>query len=168
MADLIDVLTTAGNAQTVTVNTGGVLEVAVSAPGAFPSGLFKNGGGDSKLQNIDNFRVLSAGLLLPYQLGLSSVVPVVRLLTRDSLGFQAAFNVGSSSGDLYLPLENFELALDIFQPLQAAPGVTYTQLVAAINPALKISMVGVPVALNAQVLPVVVFIKIEHNLPLLP
>ena len=165
MSIIVDVLSTNANPQTVTVNTA-ALDVPVSAPGAFPVGLLSNGGGESKFQPKDNFRILSCGIVLPYQFGCSTNLPNVNFSWRDSTAAVGFLFVGSTIGSLYLPMEDFETALDVYQLYPVGAAGTYIQLVLTVNSITRVSMINAPASLNGLSLPVIGFAKIEHNLPL--
>lgn len=164
MPEYIDVLTNSANPQFLTVDIATLPDVPINPAGAFPDGLLANAFNESKISPKDHFRLLSMGVILPFQLGLSSVMLNVNFSWRDSLGNIGYFTVGSFIGSMRIPMENYELALDSFQQYPALALGTYIQL--KLNAVANVSMVGVPAALDTLVLPVISFIKIQHTLPL--
>ena len=131
-------------------------------------------------KNGDSFSVLSIGIIFPESFTLA------KQIADETLLFYRATLLGKTSGldyniyalgnynAIYLPFENFEMALDVF--------VNVPDQVQVLHPAVKlnedfsietnlsgvvnISMLGVPSTLNGKVFTVRNFMKVLHNLPL--
>jgi hypothetical protein len=182
MPEIIDVLTLLpSKMQKFTVNTA-VDYVATAFPAAPPLTLF-NANGKGTFTNGDNFSILSAGIIFPEaftpwkdpaDLGILGL-PVNNIFIKGASGDFYHIDVIGDVDNLFLPMENFELNMDIFvkcknQENIAHPGTFLNEnffLVTDNTNTIKVSMKGIPAALNGKVLSIQPFFKILHNLPLI-
>jgi hypothetical protein len=180
MSEYIDILChKADEKSTFTVDTTGPLFVNVSAG----SSLKMYAGENSKFARYDNFRLLSVGIALPESFTFSQVVAGGTKLNTGILVEISGWDVTNAStfslpfsgggGAILVPLENYEMPLDVFVNMENLKAVcsgpfqilaSITVLDSGTYP--RVSMVGVPAALNATVQSITLFMKILHNSPL--
>lgn len=177
MSEYIDILChQAKNKPSFTVDTTGPLSVPIAAAG--DSTLYA--GEKKDFQTFDNFRILSAGLVLPENFCLAQVPGGEGSLNTGLLINIAGYDIGnmqafslpfSGSGAITLPMENYELPLDLFvdmKKLSASCSGPFNLLASVtvidLGTYPMVSMVGVPAALNGTVQTVTLFLKILHNL----
>jgi hypothetical protein len=182
MSDIIDIVALPLNAcPYFTVNNaavGGYVGVnngvaTTNLENAYAKNIFSKG---------DSFTVLSAGLIIPESFTLwkdpalnFSSLPKTNL-SPFGLVSSSLYNFPNFQSSLqFLPMENYECAMDVFFDCSSAVPIVGVQTlltenfnlvcnVATVN--LFISMAGVPAALNGKVYQVVPFYKILHTLPL--
>jgi hypothetical protein len=177
--EIIDLLTVPyANCPKFTVDTTGPIKVLVT--NAVASIFYTSGGINNYFQQADNFEVLSAGFAYPFSsqrhFEVNGLPPlsIVILAKGKTTGYTYPFkNLGSNSG-VNIPIENYDMSINIFMDVQNLPAQggnllnaekfsIFGGLIAASE---YVSMVGVPSALNGLVLPIVPFIKVKHNFPL--
>jgi len=140
------------------------MNVIAVGQGLLRPGIF-GGVAGYKLQNKDNFNILSCGVIMPYHFG-GSVEPfTVYFSWADGVGTGNFSNVGDA-GALVLPGPSFELACGIYVPWPS--GVATGAKVALYMTILsgRVSMIGADPGLAAVTLPVTAWVKISHNLGL--
>lgn len=183
MAEIIDILSPRlDKCQSFTVNTTGPDFVTVIDPGqvsllnTFNVGNFKAG---------DNLLILSGGFVIPELFTLWKP-------TADSNPFlqETLIPVGATTGHqyrltnisdgLYLPLENYEIGIGTFFEVETAVDIvdgtgsllrenfTLKMQYNIAYPLPKISMKNVPTSYNGNVFTIVPFLKVLHNLRILP
>jgi hypothetical protein len=135
-----------------------------------------NSAGQAIFQPKDAIRVLSFGVVLPYQFTLASMEASVRFRWWNVAGTSNEVVDGfGPSSSILLPFENSEISLDVLigWPDNLLGGGTGARLSAEIFPVLgdsfpvDVSMVGVPASLDTLSLPILPFFKILHNLKML-
>lgn len=121
-----------------------------------------------KFAELDKFRILSYGWMLPHGLAWSNEggdVPAVQLIEGNSNPTGAVFFLDQVSY-LSVPWGDYECALDIFVDWSTAPaGENWYSLETRLQ-AGSVSMVGLAAALNGAVLYPIPYVKILHNIPL--
>jgi hypothetical protein len=182
MAEIIDTLSFAvADSNKFTVNTA-VTNLPLIEPGAAIPKPLVNAGGGGIFQAGDSFSILSAGLYIPegftlYKdpaVSISSLIDI-KLFIKDTLaGTFFDIDVLNPENSVYIEMENFEMALDVFCDVtKQLDDTTHTTLLKGnfglvariIN--LKISMLGIPALYNGKTFFVSPFFKILHNLPLM-
>ena len=179
MAEIIDVMTLP-LAQTpeVTIDTTGPDYVAATIPAG--NGRLINFAGKQKFQAGDSFKLLALGIVFPeattlFKGPLWLPLPYMSLKANGVTSTQDYSNPNFSSGQLFLPSENMEFVLNTFYDCKysfqvAFPTIPLTSeqfyLIGSIGN-INISMLGIPVSMNAKVLKIAMFYKILHTLPLL-
>jgi hypothetical protein len=176
--ELIDILTPLyANCPTFTVNTGGPLSVATTPTNI----LYRNSALYYKFQNGDNIILLSAGFVLPENFvladtnkgGTSVAANEMQLYVyKQSSLVPPPVGLLPGLGDrgvLVIPMESYEVNANIFCDmstlLAALAGEDFViQGNLYVN---NISMLNVPVALNATTQHIIPFIKVLHNLPMI-
>lgn len=126
-----------------------------------------------KFQDGDNITFLSAGFLLPYSFGPSlnldaagdPILPWTQIQAEKKVGGAVVPLPGIPAAS-FLPFANYEYMLGVFSPVSSMSYGEVRLLYTFARP-IGISMVNVPAALNTLVLPVIPWVKILHNLPLL-
>jgi hypothetical protein len=155
--------------QNFTVNTA-VNDVGINIIPAV-SGQLKDVSGRTWLHAKDNISVLSIGFSLPYNFGLSEKMTAMWILYYDSTGaFGVLDTFGDNTGMLWIPSENYELSVGAYVPWPSA-AIGSIRLVALIGdttgfmPArqCRISMIGVPAALNGTTQYLTSWIKLSQN-----
>ena len=178
MSEIIDVLAPeyAGCA-TFTVNNA-VDYVDQTAAGTPAKSIFQNASASKAIQKGDNFSILSAGLLLPEAFTLYKNSGIKSLPTfgirMQGVTSGATYNIDAFGfvNLVSVPMENHETAFDLFvdcskQYRNAVLPLHYLDenfLIYTDSASFKISMLGVPAALNGKVFPIIPFIKVSHNL----
>jgi hypothetical protein len=127
-----------------------------------------------KIAPKDNITILSMGITLPYSFSLSTRIPYVKLNWFDATG-SGGLPFGSSA-NTQLPFANYELSCGNFVPWPTPRLLPYYITMLLGQPPLdvaenqvRVSMAGIPAIIpNGAVLPVTCWIKISHNLPLVP
>jgi hypothetical protein len=157
--------------------------VTAVLPGG-PQKLFNPGLNKNFLKG-DSFRILSLGLVFPESFTLWKDPA----LSDEALAYLLVAPFGVTANELYfypnlpggffyLPFENYETITDVFFDCRLAinsvnPVRTllnenfYLQCFFGVT-ALQVSMQGVPAAMNAKVFQLVPFVKIVHNVNLVP
>jgi hypothetical protein len=125
---------------------------------------------------IDNFIILSCGYVLPENFvmakSIASSLAVALVLYAKGTITETIYlltQFGGSGGSLLLPLESYEMPINNFINMKDNFGVGAPEpfvLYAALTQGQKISMTGIPSALNTTTQKIKVFLKILHNIPL--
>lgn len=144
--------------------------------------LYRNSNTDYKFQNGDNLILLSAGFILPEcfvmadtpKAGTSIAANEMQLFVYKGTSLIPP-HVGllpgvGNRGVVVLPMENYEIALNIFCDmstlLTALAGATFAiQGTCYLN---NISMQNIPVGLDGTTQHIIPFIKVLHSLPIIP
>ena len=119
----------------------------------------------------DNITILSIGVVLPYNFVLSTTEIFLQLYWADGVNM-GYLNIGSSQGYINIPYANYEFALSTYIPWPTPAVLPYwiianiSDTTAPVNNQTRISMLGVPAALVGATLPIIPFIKVAHNIPL--
>jgi hypothetical protein len=138
--------------------------------------------GNYKFQAGDSFRLLSCGVTFPEQFTLwkdpalidQSLIQL-RMVIKGLVGGNVFYNPIFSSGEMYLPSENFELVIDSLMSTKDAydtvvPTTTLNneayELYGEFKNLLYISKTGLPVALDGKTFRIVPFFKLKHNFPM--
>jgi hypothetical protein len=178
MPEIIDLIgPPLANCASFTVNNA-VDSVVITLPvgNSFARNVF----GSNVFVKGDSFRVLSMGFILPesftfFKAGAAAPFISISVLPFGKVTGQAYVYPGLASGFQFIPMENYELVMDLFFSCKnAINSVDPTKTLLSENfqlsvaPAVvyNISMLGVPAALNAKVFYIVPFLKILHNLPM--
>jgi len=157
--------------------TGAVDNIALTTAGGLGYNTLQNAGGATKFKKGDNFAIISAGVRLPegFQLCQTNKPLILELLTALSIkgvagGLQYFPDVLSSNGLINLPLDNFELSIDVFcdvtkQAAALAPHALLNEdfYLQAFTIQSDISMLAVPAAFNGKKFFCYPFFKILHN-----
>jgi len=187
MSEIIDVLTILPQeAPYFTVDlTPGTLSVPLYVYDGSTYCIMHRGGGAWKFQYKDNFTVLSAGFYLPESFAMASppdsdyqACMSLALYLMKPDGSASSITTQFGLGGIQLPLENYEMPVGIYVDLAKDCGLPLITTAFGIMGVIKgidddvparprISMVGVPSALDETVQRLTVFIKVVHNLPLL-
>lgn len=154
--------------QTFTVNTA-VNDIGLDIVPAV-SGNLKDASGRSWLHPRDNISILSIGFSLPYNFCLSTKITVMYLTFFDSTGAFGALNIGDGTGMIWIPAENYELSIGAFIPWPST-AIGSIRLVAYIGDhtglmaarQCRISMIGVPAALNGTTQYLTSWVKVSQN-----
>jgi len=180
MSEIIDIIAPLqAGCMKYTVNIAN--DSADSAAAADPTKLqFRNASGQYTFLKGDNLRLLSFGIILPESFTfwkssgnqLSPIFLVMHGLT--SLNTYKIDALGSENV-IFCPMENYETAIDIFLDCskQFQFGVipkTYLNENFSLNTdqtLIKISMKNVPTTLNTMVFPIIPFLKVAHNFPMI-
>jgi hypothetical protein len=183
MSEIIDVLTPLlSKCISFTVNNA-VDYVDAAYPGVPYTA--KNAHGDTKFQPGDSFVLLSAGVILPEAFTFwknpaltDEALPFFGIVPYGVTSTDQYYNPNIPGGSIYLPMENFECVFDVFFDCRAAYDIAhplinlfsekFTLSLAPFAAMDHISMQNVPAAMNGKVFRAVPFIKIMHNLPLVP
>jgi len=183
MSGIIDILTinadpgTAANFPYFTSNNA-----VQKVPALFPLAgdyTLANANAKKKFKNGDSFHILSAGLIIPESFTVwkdpSISIPLIGQLLYITGISTAIYNIDvlGKYSVVFLPMENYEIALDVFVDTQ--------NQVQALHPTVKlnedfyltsglqflqISMAGAPAALNGKSFILTPFFKILHNYPM--
>ena len=182
MAEIIDILTNGiASSQYIIVDSSGAFSFVggIYAPAA--TATVYNASNAFRLKRGDSFSILSAGFILPEGFTqwrdrgdvLSPLAQYSILLKGVSSGRIFDIDVLGMNRVLFMPLENYEIAVDIFcdvpkQKTILAPIIPLDEdfsIEAFISP-LYISMAGAPSALHGKHLIINSFLKILHNFPM--
>lgn len=181
MAEIIEILgLPTAKSQYFTVNKA-VDFVDLLIPAA-PSFKLQNNTGATNFRKGDSFILLTAGIVLPESFTAhkqpatmdASAFPAVRLQIQGITSGQTYYcDTFGFANEIYCPLENHEIALDVFNDTQkqvqhAFPLVKLEEpfyLTGQIS-SLKISMAGCPASLDTKSIIVTPFYKILHNIPM--
>lgn len=140
----------------------------------------ENAAGNSEFQNGDNFSILSTGFVLPDCFTIykdtSNTTPLIYsaiILKGKTTGAGYTIDVLGFGSGINVPMENFELALDVFcdckkQKAYTAPNLWLNENFYLQNFPIsqRISMLGIPSAYNGKTFYCSPFFKILHNFPL--
>ena len=147
-------------------------DASCSGPPANTPVLF-NAVGNCRFQPKDIIRLLSFGVILPYQFTLGAMEAFLELKWWNTSGLVTVPVAGfGSNGFISLPFENSEFSVDMlleWPNLLAGTGggASISARVIPVHGSsfpVDVSMVGVPSSLNGLVLPVLPFFKVLHNL----
>lgn len=148
--------------------------VLTSNVGAAWVWVFENGMGWYKFQSKDNIRILSMWHVLPYHFQFANpgewdpAHPAGGTLAWTRYGNVTGSAIipefGGANSGAYAPVANAETALDVYVPWPGGVGDTWIALRMGQTLQYAISMIGVPAALNGQVLYPTPFIKVLHTL----
>lgn len=174
MPEQIDIIQTAtNNASTFTVNTA--VENVTMAASVSP-GILSDPGGNTFFEEGENIVILSLGFKLPHNFVLGQTPAAAPVFTYPLIQLRYQKRSGGpflalpvlASGGLFVPFENYEVALDVFADM-AALGVGEDWQLGArlIGTMPEVSMVGVPAVLNTNVYSGPIFVKVLHNTTLL-
>lgn len=142
-----------------------------------PPYIARNAFGKSVFQAGDSFRMLSAGIVMPesfifFKDGTMNPFPVLILYPIGNVSGHNFFNPNWQNGNQYIPMENYEMIFDNFLSCRETidsidPTKTLNdeafKLALNLGSNYKISMAGVPSALNGKRYYIRVFIKLLHN-----
>jgi hypothetical protein len=140
------------------------------------AGVMFNNAGNYVFSAIDNFIILSCGYVLPENFVMAKSIAgslTVGLVlyckgeTTSTIYLLSQF--GGSGGSLLLPLENYEIPINNFISMKDNFGSGAPEnfaLMAALTTGQKVSMTGIPSALNTTTQKIKVFVKILHNISL--
>lgn len=180
MSEIIDIITVQRDkSQYFTVNNAAAAGYIDLLEPAAPDYTLSNPIGRKRFREGDAFSILSSGIIIPEffqvwkQADLIGLQPLLinKLLLKGLSGVYYKIDVLGTDSDYYLPMENYELSLDIFVdlPKQLSPaGVPCTEafnLLTYKSDAL-ISMQMVPAAYNGKKFLFSPFFKILHNFPM--
>lgn len=165
MAEIIDILSTFGDeSQFFTVNTAVKFVTLTASPSG--DGFLKTAEGKDTFQPGDNFILLSIGCLLPigfefyeWKAAVTTSLPNIHLKRKVGAGLMS-FWVPNT---IWLPFGNYELNMGVFfeAPVDLLGFKLASDLTIA---AARISMIGVPAALNTDEFRVPIFWKVLHTL----
>lgn len=176
MPEIIDILAPDTSACPYFIVNTAVENVPVDYPGA-PAPILRNASAECNFQKGDAFSILSSGIAMPEQFlaakdeAIATALPwnILYLVGMDSGERYFIDNLGYCQG-FYLPLENFEIALDVFVnvpklkrifPPYSIINEQFHLEIYLTN--LYVSMKNIPAALNQKKYIVVPFLKILHN-----
>lgn len=178
MAEIIDVLTPDNdNLPQFTVNNA-VNYVNLSAIGGLGSQLSACNGAFKKFVRGDNFIILSVGYFIPeafrifeyLDAGLTKYSAPIISLFASAGGAVIPITQFGNNGELKLPFPNYEMSIGVFIDTEKSGLTDPTFILSVYFPlvvnTVRISMVGVPVALNGLTFKVTPFIKVLHNFPI--
>jgi len=133
-------------------------------------------GSPQYFQASDHLRVLSVGVLFPYSFGIA-MTPIVMALNwyaPGSVDLGRVLEFGAY-GSFWVPFENYEFSIDMLTQYSPHPGVSGKCGLSALlftgagsDTNLMVSMVGCPAGLNAKSFYIAPFVKVLHNLPMVP
>lgn len=189
MAEIIDILTFNDDKTSYfTIDRTKLYMPLVSGAGGSDA-ILQNAADKKLLQKGDNFLILTAGLVLPEGFMLSSGIRsgtsafrnffYLTLRDRTDSAQYELSEIGGGSSRLYMPMENYETAVDIFCDVQTKVGTVIAPppLTKTLDEDFKfrlilnnfyVSMVNIPVSfLDGTIQLVFPFIKIIHNLPMI-
>lgn len=129
-------------------------------------GVFFGPGARGKFQPNDNRIILSAWATLPYHFALANG-PLTTMFFYGVNIPNTIPEIGSGSSMIRFPVVNTEISLGVYVPYRVIGGTTFQYLGAAVSEG-NISQIGSPAALNGTRFYPEVYIKVLHNLPLLP
>lgn len=150
-----------------TVNTA-VPEVVATFPGAPNThyGVFAASANVQKFAAKDSLTIKSVALVLPYCFSTSG--PANFGMSWREGGTDYTVPQWGSNGRQWIYTNQVEIDLDLFVPWNPlGAGVTPADLVIG-RLDVPISMVGVPASFNGASLPIQIWIKVLHNLTLVP
>ena len=131
-------------------------------------------GSPQYFQAKDNLRILSVGVLFPYSFGLATT-PISMALNWYAPGPIDRGRVleFGAYGSFWIPFENYEFSIDMLA--QYAPNTSAKCGLSALlftgagsDTNLMVSMVGCPAGLNTKSFYIAPFVKVLHNLPMVP
>jgi hypothetical protein len=141
-----------------------------------------NSVGNYKFKAGDSFRLLSCGVTFPESFTLwkdpaliDKALIQLKLVIKGLVGGNVFYNPNFSSGEIYLPSENFELVTDSFMNTKDAydtvvPTTTLNdeayELYGEFANLLNISMMGLPAAMDGKTFRIVPFFKLKHSFPM--
>jgi len=159
-----------------TVDTTGPVDVALYGPGGVLVSYLRNGAGNKHFQPDDNVRLLSFGIVLPYQFSFSTRAARISGFWVDELGFIGGHYgpivelTGGAPGRIEVPFDGAEFPLDVTIPHQST-GKKVAFVFLPVEPGVggaweltRISMINAPVSLNTIVLRATIFAKVVHTL----
>ncbi len=150
-----------------TVNTA-LPEVVTTFPAAPNTwyGVFADANGYQRFAPKDNLNIKSVAIVLPYCFGLSGPAWFTISWRENLTDYQVP--EWGSTGREWIYTNQVEIPIDLYLPWNPnGPGVNNADICMSAG-VFPISMIGVPALFNTAVLPVQVWLKIEHTLPLLP
>jgi hypothetical protein len=178
MSEIIDILTPDILECPVFVVNNAVDYIAPSIPIAPPATYrMKNTSGAAIFTKGDSYRILSAGIIFPESFSIfkraanSYALPLLGLLTKGNPTNDVYYNPSFSGAEIFIPMENFELVLDVFcnceetykNGIRADNLLKENFVITAYFGNIDVSMLGVPAALNGKTFYLVPFIKVLHN-----
>jgi hypothetical protein len=182
MPEIIDVLTTLPSDSPRFIVNNAVDYLGLTYPTAAPYFLV-NSSGASLFQKGDNFAILSAGYNLPegFMLWKDPATLGVKQLVANMIYIYGAvshkdyhIDVLGNLTSVFIPLDNFELSLDVFVSCQkqsqylVVPTTYLSEQFSLVTGAnnINVSMKSVPAAYNGKTLSLSPFFKILHNFPM--
>lgn len=162
---------------TFTVDTSGPEAVAISQ-GTLPKLL--SGGNQDTFQKDDNILILSYGFVFPlsFQFYQKNAAPFIPILKTDLIAIGITTSINYFFDEFFrvrIPMENYEIPIEVFLDIQnkGATGGNYLKNenfhlhFGVLSPTENaVSMYGVPPALNGKTYPILPFLKVVHNLPM--
>ena len=181
MSLIIDILAPL-NSGCMSFAVNNLVDSVDSVAAADPTKLqFTNASGEKTLLKGDNFSILSMGFILSeaftvWKAAAATPLPSIFLNMKGVTSLNAyKIDALGVENIIHIPMENYETALDLFvdcskQTQFGIIPITYLNENFTLNTdytLIKISMAGVPAALNGKTFPITPFIKIAHNYPMI-
>jgi hypothetical protein len=178
MPEIIDILTPDIDECPYFVASNLVDYVVPSIPVAPPAAyIFKNSQTRHIVQKGDNFRFISCGFICQesftiFKRATVESLPLFGVLIRGSPSTDIYFNPSFSGSEFFLPMENYELVLDVFCNCAdtykgGAPANNLQKenfYFTYYSGGIDVSMMNVPAAFSGKTFYIVPFIKLLHNI----
>jgi hypothetical protein len=144
------------------------VQLTTNFPAIIPK--LRNGNGDAYFQQKDAVRLLSIGLFLPYQFGLSTKSAYIECKWQDTITFNGIKELtGSFSATGYvIPYDNTEFGVDVLVEYPSAES-KYCWVIYPVDlgsTRVRISMINAPASLDGTTQYASIFAKVAHTLPM--
>lgn len=155
--------------------------VNATVPGVGATYRARNAYNKNTFTKGDSIRILSGGITLPESFTFRQVItqPLLQAITIFPEGVvtgNSYFNPNFSSGQQFIPMENYEIVFDTFlscretiNQIDPTKNLLYENFYLRLyHPyGLKISMLGTPAAIDTLTFYISPFVKVLHNIPLI-